>query len=81
MPLEFHIGAAGTIALAFEINHGALDNFEQGDPGGLVLFVNPLKFESVEPDAAATALAYIHGNRPDLCGAQFVKACGALHEH
>jgi hypothetical protein len=79
---QFYSFTARAIALARCIDDHifvALD-FEQMFAGAFLLLINALKFEGVEPNAAATALANVDLETANLPPGQFIEASWTFHD-
>lgn len=82
VPMELHVRAAGTFAFVGVVQDQALValDVQQWFSGSLILFVNLLEFEGIEPDPTAATLADIYGNASDLGLGQLVETDWAFHD-
>ena len=81
VPLEFDARATGTLAFAGPVHDQALLvlDVHQRLTRDLMLFINPLQFESIKPNPAATALAGVHKQVADWEWCQFIGTGWAFH--
>ena len=81
MAMQLHFRAARAIAFPHRVNlhiHIAL-NVQQRLSGGLVLLINLLQLESVEPNSATAAVANVYDKAADLHFGQLIEASRAFH--